>query len=69
MFSESHGFAAMPVTSYIKDTSFNLSLSNKCMEAKLLDLVTGTATNPRVSGNMLPNIKTCENGWSNFSEN
>ena len=22
-----------------------------------------------LSGNMLPNIKTCKNGWSNFSEN
>ena len=26
------------------------------------------ATKPRLSGNMLPNIKTCENGRSNFSE-
>ena len=30
---------------------------------------TFTATKPWLSGNMLPNIKTCENGWSNFSEN
>ena len=34
-----------------------------------IDLVTGTPTKPYLSGNMLPNINTCENGWSNFSEN
>ena len=33
---------------------------------KLFDLVTGTASKPWLSGNMLPNIKTCGNGWSNF---
>ena len=27
------------------------------------------ATKPWLSGNMLPNIKICENGWSNFKEN
>ena len=27
------------------------------------------ATKPRLSGNMFPNINTCENGWSNFSGN
>ena len=32
-------------------------------------LVTGIATKPRLSGNILPYIKTCENGWSNFSQN
>ena len=31
--------------------------------------MTGIATKPRLSGNMLPKIKTCENEWSNFSEN
>ena len=35
----------------------------------MIRLVTGIATKPRLSGNMLPNIKTCENGWSNFSGN
>ena len=35
----------------------------------LIQLVTGTATKPWLSGNMLPNINTCENGWSNISEN
>ena len=29
---------------------------------KLFDLLTGTATKPWLSGNMLPNISTCENG-------
>ena len=32
----------------------------------MFDLLTGTATKPWLSGNMLPNIKTCENGCSNF---
>ena len=27
------------------------------------------ATKPWLLGNMIPNIKTCETGWSNFSEN
>ena len=29
----------------------------------------GTATKPWLSGNMLPSKHTCENRWSNFSEN
>ena len=33
----------------------------------MFELVTGTATT--LSGNMLPNINTCENGCSNFSAN
>ena len=71
MFPESHGFVAIPVTSCIKDTwCFNLSLSNYYWkETKLLDLVTGTATKPWLSGNMLPNWNTCEYRWSNFLEN
>ena len=32
-------------------------------------LVTGIATKPRLAGNILPNIKTSENGRSNFTEN
>ena len=39
------------------------------METKLLELVTGTEMKPWLSRNMLPNINTCENGWSNFSAN
>ena len=38
-------------------------------ETKLFELVTGTEMKPRLSRNMLPNINTCENGWSNFSAN
>ena len=37
--------------------------------ASLIQLVTGIATKPWLSWNMCPNIKTCENGSSNFSEN
>ena len=36
---------------------------------KLLELVTGTTTKPRLSGNMLPNIKRCKDLLANFSEN
>ena len=36
---------------------------------KLFDHVTRTETKPGLSGNILPNLNTCENGWSNFSEN
>ena len=35
----------------------------------MFEIVTGIATKPGLSGNMLPNIKTCENESSNFSEN
>ena len=38
MYIESHGFVAMPVTSCIKDTCFNLSLSNLGMETKFFDI-------------------------------
>ena len=38
-------------------------------ETKLFELVTGTEMKPWLSPNMLPNIKTCENGWSNFLAN
>ena len=69
MFPKSHGFVAILVTSCIKDTCSNLSLSIFVKETKLFDLVTDTARKPWLSGNMLPNIKTFGNGWSNFSEN
>ena len=36
-------------------------------ETKLFELVTGTEMKPWLSRNMLPNINTCENWWSNFS--
>ena len=35
----------------------------------LTQLVTGIATKPWLSWNMFSNIKRCDNGWSNFSEN
>ena len=35
----------------------------------MIRLVTGIAPKPWPSGNMFSNIQTCENGWSNFSEN
>ena len=38
-------------------------------ETKLFEFVTGTEMKPWLSRNMLPNINTCENGWSNFSAN
>ena len=38
-------------------------------ETKLFELVTGTEMKPWLSRNMLKNINTCENAWSNFSAN
>ena len=69
MFPESHGFVVISVTSRIKDTCSNLSLSNLWRVTKLHDLVTCTATKPWLSGNMSPYLKTYSNGWLNFSEN
>ena len=68
-FPQSHGLVAMLVTSCIKDTCSNVSQSNLWRETKCFNLVTGTETKQWLSGKMLPNINTCENEWSNFSEN
>ena len=38
-------------------------------DTKLFELVTGTQIKPWLTRNMLPNINTCKNGWSNFSAN
>ena len=38
-------------------------------ETKLFEHATGTETKLWLSWNMLPNINTCENGWSNFLAN
>ena len=38
-------------------------------ETNLFELVTDTEMKSWLSRNMLPNINTCENGWSNFSAN
>ena len=62
MFPESHGFVAMKVIGSIKDTFIHLISEGRRN-------LTGTTTKPRLSRSMLPNIKTCENGWSKFSEN
>ena len=35
----------------------------------MFELVIGIATKPLLSRNILPNIKTCEIGWSIFSAN
>ena len=35
----------------------------------MFELVTGTARRQGLSGNILPNINTSKNGWSNFSAN
>ena len=35
----------------------------------LFEIVTCKTTKPRLSGNMLPNRNSCENGWANFSAN
>ena len=37
--------------------------------AFIIRLVTGITTKPRLSGNIFLNMKTCENGGPNFSEN
>ena len=36
---------------------------------EIFNPVIGTATKSWLSGNMLPDIKTCKNGWSKFAEN
>ena len=66
MFPESHGFVAMPITSCIKDTHSNLSLSDYFRETKLFELVTGGPVQqllrkPWLSGNKLSNMK--KNMW------
>ena len=57
MFPESRGFVAMPVTSCIKDTCSNVSQSNLWRETKLFDIVTDTATKPRLSGKHVTKYK------------
>ena len=69
MSLESHGFAAVPVTMSDNFVSLYKLYKDKLENVYLIQLVTGIATKQPFSRNMLPNIKTCENGWSNFSEN
>ena len=71
MFPESHGFVAVPPVTVTR--SYNLCPSlldrDKLEHVSLIQLLTGIATKPWLSGNMVPNIKTSENERSNFSEN
>ena len=69
VFPESHGFVAVPVTRSNNFVSLHELQMDKFEHVSLIQLVTGIATKPFLSGNMLSNVKTCENGWSNFSEN
>ena len=63
MLPESHNFVAMLVTRSNNFVSLNQ------LDRDKFELVTGIATKLQFLGNVLPNIKTCETGWSNFSEN
>ena len=57
MFLESDGFVSVPVTMLNK-----FRLPDKSEHVYLIQLVTDIATKPQFSGNILPNIETCENG-------
>ena len=57
MFPESHGFGAMPVTMSNNFVSLYQLDMDKLEHVSLIQLVTGIATKPRLSGHMLPNIK------------
>ena len=69
MFPESHGFVVVPVKRSNNFVSLHILDRDKLEHASMIQLVTGIAIKPRLSGNLHLNIKTCENGWSNFSEN
>ena len=69
MFPESRGFVAVPFTRLNNFVSLHWLDWNKLEHVSLIQLVTGIATKPWLSRNMLPNIKTWENELSNFSEN
>ena len=69
LFPESHGFVAMPVTSSIKDTCSNLSLSNSS-ERRNCSTLWPVQQRSRDSQETCYQIwKHAKNGWSNFSEN
>ena len=71
MFPDSRGFVALPVTSCIKDTLSNFSLSNNLVTRD--EIVQPCDRHSKVTvilrKSMLLNINICENGWSNFSGN
>ena len=62
MFPESHGFIAVPVISSNNFVSLHKLDRDKLEHVSLIQIVTGTVTKPRLSGNISPNIKTGENG-------
>ena len=66
MFPENRSFV-MSVTSCIKDSCSNISLSNLWRETKLFDLVHSNET--VTLQETWYQIYTCENGWENFLEN
>ena len=68
-FHESHGLVVVPVTSSNNFVSLHQLDVEKLEHVSLIQLVTCIATKPRLSGNVLPNIKIYENGGSIFSEN
>ena len=69
MLPESQCFVGVPVASSNNIVSLHLLDRDKLEHISLIQLVTGIASKPWLSGNMLPTIKPCENGWSNFPEN
>ena len=62
MFHERNGFVAVAATRSNNFVSLHQLDRDKLEHVSLIQLVTGIATKPRLSGNILPNTKTCENG-------
>ena len=60
-FHESRGFVAVPVTKSKNFVTHHQLDRDKLEQVSLTQLETGIATKPRLAGNILSNIKTCEN--------
>ena len=60
MFPESYGFVAVSITMSSPFTNIDRDKLEHDIVYLIL-LVTVISTKPRLSGNMLPNIKICEN--------
>ena len=69
MFPECHSFVAVSVTRSNNLVSLHLLDRDKLEHVSLIQLVTDIVTKPRLLGNMLPNMKTGENEWSDSSDN
>ena len=69
MFSESHGFVAVPVTRSNNFVSLHLLDRDTLEHVSLIQIVTGIATKLRLSGNMFPNIKTSKTDDRNSQKN